>query len=54
LLVAFVSFEIVETILNSGAGSLFNKTTTRKYVLRGACEELSVDWQAIIKEKAKQ
>ena len=47
------SFEIVETVQNSGAGALFNKTAVRKFTLRAATEELCVDWIAATKGMKK-
>ena len=48
------SFDIVETVLNSGAGALFNKTTQKKVTLRAVREELAVDWIAVLTDMAKK
>jgi len=45
-------FEIVETVLNSGASSMFSRTSKRKIVCRAITQDEAVDWIVSLKAQA--
>ena len=45
------AFELTETVLNTGASSMFSKTSKRKVILRAVNQEEAVDWIVSMKKQ---